>query len=97
MNTNTSRVVESGQEHTGRWTREEHEAFLSALSHYGKEWKKVAAVGEHVKHDIELAGNLLGGHQGKHVAWLNECGQEPGNGSRNEIVRVGAGIGCVEI
>lgn len=42
-NTNTSRVVESGQEHTGRWTREEHEAFLSALSQYGKEWKKVAA------------------------------------------------------
>lgn len=37
------RVVETGQEHTGRWTREEHEAFLSALQQYGKEWKKVAA------------------------------------------------------
>eukprot|EP00548_Thalassiothrix_antarctica_P009026 CAMPEP_0194152770 /NCGR_PEP_ID=MMETSP0152-20130528/53887_1 /TAXON_ID=1049557 /ORGANISM="Thalassiothrix antarctica, Strain L6-D1" /LENGTH=1121 /DNA_ID=CAMNT_0038857549 /DNA_START=103 /DNA_END=3468 /DNA_ORIENTATION=- len=37
------RVVESGQEHTGRWTREEHEAFLGALNMYGKEWKKVAA------------------------------------------------------
>lgn len=37
------RVVESGQEHTGRWTREEHEAFLNALKLYGKEWKKVAA------------------------------------------------------
>ena len=36
-------VVQSGQEHTGRWTREEHEAFLSALQEYGKEWKKVAA------------------------------------------------------
>ena len=36
-------VVESGQEQTGRWTREEHEAFLSALQKYGKEWKKVAA------------------------------------------------------
>ncbi len=36
-------VVESGQEHTGRWTREEHEAFLQALQQYGKEWKKVAA------------------------------------------------------
>ena len=37
------RVVESGQEHTGRWTRDEHEAFLSGLKLYGKEWKKVAA------------------------------------------------------
>jgi SHAQKYF class myb-like DNA-binding protein len=37
------RVVETGQEHTGRWTREEHSAFLSALKAYGKEWKKVAA------------------------------------------------------
>lgn len=37
------KVVDSGQEHTGRWTREEHEAFLSALRVYGKEWKKVAA------------------------------------------------------
>lgn len=37
------RVVETGQEHTGRWTREEHQAFLSALKMYGKEWKKVAA------------------------------------------------------
>ncbi|EED91140.1 MYB DNA binding protein/ transcription factor-like protein, partial [Thalassiosira pseudonana CCMP1335] len=26
-----------------RWTKEEHEAFLSALQVYGKEWKKVAA------------------------------------------------------
>ena len=37
------KVVESGQEHTGRWTKEEHEAFLAALQLYGKEWKKVAA------------------------------------------------------
>lgn len=37
------RVVESGQEQTGRWTREEHDAFLQALRKYGKEWKKVAA------------------------------------------------------
>lgn len=37
------KVVDSGHEHTGRWTREEHEAFLSALRVYGKEWKKVAA------------------------------------------------------
>ena len=44
FNPNTpGRVVETGQEHTGRWTREEHEAFLSALKMYGKEWKKVAA------------------------------------------------------
>jgi len=37
------KVVEAGQEHTGRWTKDEHEAFLSALQMYGKEWKKVAA------------------------------------------------------
>lgn len=37
------RVVDTGSEHTGRWTREEHAAFLSALKMYGKEWKKVAA------------------------------------------------------
>jgi SHAQKYF class myb-like DNA-binding protein len=37
------KVVEAGQEHTGRWTKEEHESFLSALQMYGKEWKKVAA------------------------------------------------------
>lgn len=37
------KVVEAGQEQTGRWTREEHSAFLSALQRYGKEWKKVAA------------------------------------------------------
>lgn len=35
--------MDPGQEHTGRWTREEHEAFLQALQQYGKEWKKVAA------------------------------------------------------
>ena len=44
VNPNTpGKVVESGQEQTGRWTREEHEAFLEALKLYGKEWKKVAA------------------------------------------------------
>ena len=37
------RVVEPGQEHTGRWTKEEHDAFLVGLQLYGKEWKKVAA------------------------------------------------------
>jgi len=39
----TNAIVEAGQEHTGRWTREEHDAFLQALQQYGKEWKKVAA------------------------------------------------------
>uniref|UniRef100_A0A6S8HTR1 histone deacetylase n=1 Tax=Amphora coffeiformis TaxID=265554 RepID=A0A6S8HTR1_9STRA len=44
VNPNTpGKVVEAGQEQTGRWTREEHEAFLDALKVYGKEWKKVAA------------------------------------------------------
>ena len=42
------------QEHIGRWTEEEHEAFLSGLQEYGKEWKKVAGqdwkkVADHVK------------------------------------------------
>jgi SHAQKYF class myb-like DNA-binding protein len=31
------------EEHTGRWTIEEHEAFLRGLQMHGKEWKKVAA------------------------------------------------------
>jgi len=37
------KVVEPGQEQTGRWTREEHSSFLAALQKHGKEWKKVAA------------------------------------------------------
>ena len=41
--TPVGKVVEAGQEHTGRWTKEEHEAFLAGLQQYGKEWKKVAA------------------------------------------------------
>lgn len=28
--------------HTGRWTRDEHQAFLHGLRVYGREWKKVA-------------------------------------------------------
>ncbi len=39
----SGKVIETGRESTGRWTKEEHEAFLSALKMYGKEWKKVAA------------------------------------------------------
>ena len=35
------RVVQTGQEHTGRWTKEEHDAFLGALKMYRKKWKKV--------------------------------------------------------
>ena len=35
--------LEAGNEHTGRWTREEHESFLSGLKMHGKDWKKVAA------------------------------------------------------
>jgi SHAQKYF class myb-like DNA-binding protein len=42
--TGKPKVVEYGKEHTGRWTREEHEAFLQGLRRYGKEWKKVAAL-----------------------------------------------------
>lgn len=33
-----------GAEHTGRWTKREHELFLEALKKHGKEWKKVAAM-----------------------------------------------------
>ncbi|KAL7519972.1 hypothetical protein ACHAWX_004724 [Stephanocyclus meneghinianus] len=36
-------IVPTGQEQTGRWTREEQERFIQALELYGKEWKKVAA------------------------------------------------------
>lgn len=41
--TTPGQVVETGREHTGRWTKEEHDAFLTGLQMYGKEWKKVAA------------------------------------------------------
>ena len=37
-------VCPTGAEHTGRWTKKEHELFLEALKKYGKEWKKVAAM-----------------------------------------------------
>ena len=36
-------LIVTGQEQTGRWTKDEHEAFLQGLQLYGKEWKKVAA------------------------------------------------------
>jgi len=39
-----SNVCPLGTEHTGRWTKKEHELFLDALKKYGKEWKKVAAM-----------------------------------------------------
>lgn len=39
----TAATWDNGSEQTGRWTKEEHEAFLDALSKYGKEWKRVAA------------------------------------------------------
>lgn len=41
--TSPDRLVETGQEHTGRWTKEEHDDFLVGLKIHGKEWKKVAA------------------------------------------------------
>ena len=34
-------VCPPGQEHTGRWSRQEHERFVNGLKKYGKEWKKV--------------------------------------------------------
>lgn len=41
---NDPSVCPPGKEHTGRWTRAEHELFLEALKKYGKEWKKVASM-----------------------------------------------------
>ncbi|KAL7434229.1 hypothetical protein ACHAXH_005262 [Discostella pseudostelligera] len=38
------KLVESGQENTGRWSSEEHEKFLAGLQLYGREWRKVAAL-----------------------------------------------------
>lgn len=37
------RVIETGKEYTGRWTKEEHDDFLAGLKIHGKDWKKVAA------------------------------------------------------
>ena len=39
----TGRLCPIGEEHTGRWTREEQERFIEGVERYGKEWKKVAA------------------------------------------------------
>lgn len=36
-------VVEKGRQNNGRWSHEEHEAFLVGLETYGKEWRKVAS------------------------------------------------------
>jgi SHAQKYF class myb-like DNA-binding protein len=41
---NDPSVCPPGSEHTGRWTRAEHDLFLEALRKYGKEWKKVASM-----------------------------------------------------
>lgn len=38
------KVVESGQENTGRWSDDEHKAFLLGLQLHGREWRKVASV-----------------------------------------------------
>jgi SHAQKYF class myb-like DNA-binding protein len=35
-------VCENGTESTGRWTSDEHHAFLEAVKKYGKEWKRIA-------------------------------------------------------
>ncbi|KAL3765684.1 hypothetical protein ACHAW5_006364 [Stephanodiscus triporus] len=37
------KAIEAGNEHTGRWTKEEDGAFLLGLQMYGRQWKKVAA------------------------------------------------------
>ena len=41
-NSASSNKTSSSFTSTGRWTREEHEAFLAGLKIYGREWKKVA-------------------------------------------------------
>lgn len=38
----TSSKASNKQQHSGRWTKEEHQAFLHGLQIYGREWKKVA-------------------------------------------------------
>ena len=78
------RVVEPGQEHTGRWTKEEHEAFLSALQMYGKEWKKVAAK---VKTRTVVQTRT---HAQKYFQKLQKA-MEGGNGDR-DISKVDMGV-----
>lgn len=36
--------VSGSHEHTGRWTKQEHDMFLEGLKQYGKEWKKIAGL-----------------------------------------------------
>jgi SHAQKYF class myb-like DNA-binding protein len=42
----TSQWIEDTNENSGRWNKTEHDAFLSGLELYGKNWRQVAA---HVK------------------------------------------------
>ena len=37
IDSSTDEICVPGSEHTGRWTRKEHELFLDALKKYGKE------------------------------------------------------------
>ncbi|KAL7572762.1 hypothetical protein ACA910_009026 [Epithemia clementina (nom. ined.)] len=88
VNPNTpGKVVESGQEQTGRWTKHEHEAFLEALRMYGKEWKKVAAK---VKTRTVVQTRT---HAQKYFQKLQKL-QEASGGTATDVDFVDMGIAC---
>mmetsp|Transcript_20977 Transcript_20977/g.43864 ORF Transcript_20977/g.43864 Transcript_20977/m.43864 type:complete len:1271 (-) Transcript_20977:79-3891(-) len=87
VNPNTpGKVVEAGQEQTGRWTKQEHEAFLSALRMYGKEWKKVAAK---VKTRTVVQTRT---HAQKYFQKLQKAQESSGGSATTEVDYVDMGI-----
>lgn len=69
--------------HTGRWTQEEHQAFLVGLQLYGREWKKVAQqiktrssaqIRSHAqKYFAKLSKAELEGRSASDHEWLQRC------------------------
>eukprot|EP00975_Prorocentrum_lima_P025946 5458554-Prorocentrum_lima.AAC.1 len=62
--------VDTDGKHVGRWTREEHEAFLLGLRTYGREWKKVA---QNIK---TRTSAQIRSHAQKYFAKLSREGKE---------------------
>jgi len=79
---------ENGTTHTGRWTRDEHQAFLTGLRIYGREWKKVAQsiktrtsaqIRSHAQKYFakssskDRKGGSSAGQRGAGASWLVRC------------------------
>jgi len=72
--------VDTDGKHVGRWTREEHEAFLLGLRTYGREWKKVA---QNIK---TRTSAQIRSHAQKYFAKLSREGREAFPGSSKWVM-----------